>query len=273
VPRVNLTRIFRQSTEGGIVSNSHRINNGEFPELGEPTGTSEFKFVPMGDDQQIRECIVRMAQKLKARDENFQVLSAKYGGAVGVDALNSALRQVLNPPGPAEWRGEKQHFRVGDRVMVVKNDYKKGVYNGDVGKLLSIREDKLSVRIYGVDDDLSVEFTEGEAELCLRLAYAVTVHKSQGNEFDTIIMPVVGEQGRMLQRNLLYTAVTRARRQVWLLGQRAAVQQAIDNNKVTRRNTVLSALVSTACLTPGLGQAVSGVLLAGGTTDDTRAGK
>lgn len=260
VPRVNLTRIFRQSSEGGIVSNSHRINNGEFPELGDPKSTTEFKFVPMTDGHQIQECIVRMAHKLKSRDENFQVLSAKYGGVVGVDALNSAIRQVLNPPGPAEWRGEKQHFRVGDRLMVVKNDYKKGVYNGDVGKLLSIRDDRLSVRIYGVDNDLSVEFTDAEAEVCLRLAYAVTVHKSQGNEFDTIILPVVPEQGRMLQRNLLYTAVTRARRQVWLLGQRSALQQAIDNNKVTKRNTVL-------------GRVVSGVLLARGTTDDTRPDK
>lgn len=260
VPRVNLTRIFRQSSEGGIVSNSHHINNGEFPELGEPKSDSEFKFIPMTDGYQIQQCIVRMAQKLKSRDENFQVLTAKYAGVVGVDALNTALRQVLNPPGPPEWRGEKQHFRVGDRLMVVKNDYKKGIYNGDVGKLLSVGEDRLSVRVYRVDGDLSVEFTDAEAEVCLRLAYAVTVHKSQGNEFDTIILPVVAEQGRMLQRNLLYTAVTRARRQVWLLGQRSAVQQAIDNNKVTKRNTVL-------------GRVVSGVCLAGGNPDDTRAGK
>src|SRR5690606_23305578 len=165
--------------------------NGELPELGHPKSECEFKFVPLTDNRQIQECIVRMAQKLKARDENFQVLSAKYGGAVGVDALNNALRQVLNPPGPPEWRGEHQHFRVGDRLMVVKNDYKKGIYNGDVGKLLSVYENRLTVRIYRVDEDLRVEFAESEAEQSLRLAYAVTVHKSQGNEFDTIIMPVV----------------------------------------------------------------------------------
>jgi exodeoxyribonuclease V alpha subunit len=247
LPRVNLTRIFRQSSEGGIVSNSHRINNGEMPELGDPKGDSEFKFVAMNDAKQIQNCIVRMAEKLKGRDENFQVLSAKYGGVVGVDALNAALRQVLNPPGAAEWRGEKQHFRVGDRLMVIKNDYKKGIYNGDVGKLLSIRENCLSVCIYGVDDDARVSFTDAEAEMSLRLAYAVTVHKSQGNEFDTIIMPIVSEQGGMLQRNLLYTAVTRARKQVWLLGQKSALQRAIDNNKVIHRNTVLGRAVSGVC--------------------------
>lgn len=244
LPCVKLTKIFRQSVEGGIVSNSHAINSGEFPELGDPKGTSDFKFVVMQNDEMIQACIVRMAAKLKERDANFQVLSPKYGGVVGVDALNVALRQVLNPPGAPEWRGERQHFRVGDRVMVTKNDYKKGVYNGDVGKLLSVGSDCLSVRIYRVDEDLLVNFNDMEAEDSLRLAYAVTVHKSQGNEFDTIIMPVVAEQGRMLQRNLLYTAVTRARRQVWLLGQHSALRRAIDNNKVIHRNTVLSRALS-----------------------------
>jgi exodeoxyribonuclease V alpha subunit len=247
LPRVDLTKIFRQSAKGDIVSNSHRINRGEFPELGDPKGASEFKFVPLQDDVQIRDCIVRMAVKLKARDANFQVLTAKYKGALGVNALNEALRQALNPPGAAEWRGESQRFRVGDRLMVIKNDYKKNVYNGDVGKLLHIQTDRLVVRVYGIDEDRLVAFTDAEAEETLRLAYAVTVHRSQGNEFDTIILPVVLEQGRMLQRNLLYTAVTRAKRQVWLLGQRAAIQRAIDNNKVIHRNTVL-------------GRAVTGVL-------------
>lgn len=242
--RAQLTEIFRQSAQGGIVRNSHRINNGEFPVLGDPKGTSEFRFIPFDDSLQVKDCIVRMAAKLKARDANFQVLAPKYGGAVGVDALNQALRQVLNPVGSAEWRGPTQHFRVGDRVMVIKNNYHKGVYNGDVGKFLAIDRDCLVVRIYGVVDDLQVTFTEFEAEETLRLAYAITVHKSQGSEFDTIILPVVLEQGRMLQRNLLYTAVTRAKRQVWLLGQKAAIQRAINNNKVILRNTVLAKAVA-----------------------------
>jgi exodeoxyribonuclease V alpha subunit len=247
LPRVELTEIFRQSAQGDIVGSSHQINRGEFPELGDPKSDSEFRFVPLQDDYQVRDYIVRMAEKLKARDANFQVLTAKYGGVVGVDALNQALREVLNPPGPAEWKGETQHFRVGDRIMVVKNDYKKNVWNGDVGKLLYIEGDRLILRIYGLGEDLQVSFSEADAEEKLRLAYAVTVHRCQGNEFDTILMPVALEQGRMLQRNLLYTAVTRAKKQVWLLGQKAALQRAIDNNKVTLRNTVL-------------GRAITGVL-------------
>lgn len=246
LPRVRLTEIFRQSTEGDIVSNSHSIDKGEFPVLGHPKGSSEFKFIELTDAAQIQKYIVKMAQRLKERDANFQVLSPKYDGLVGVTALNEALRNVLNPPGPAEWKGKTQHFRVGDRIMVIKNDYDKGVYNGDVGKLLYIGDDRLVFRIYGVgrEPDLEVTFTEKQSEEKLRLAYAVSVHKSQGQEFDTIIMPVVHSQGRMLQRNLLYTAVTRAKRQVWLLGERSAIQRAIENNKVVHRNTLLAQAIS-----------------------------
>lgn len=251
LPRVRLTEIFRQSTEGDIVSNSHRINKGQMPILGSPKSSSEFKFLEITNEGVIQKYIVRMAQRLKERDANFQVLSPKYDGKVGVTALNEALRQVLNPPGPPEWKGKTQHFRVGDRIMVIKNDYDKGIYNGDVGKLLYVGGERLVFRIYGVgnEPDLEVTFTEAEAEATLRLAYAVSVHKSQGQEFDIIIMPVVHSQGRMLQRNLLYTGVTRAKRQAWLFGDPSAIQRAVDNNKVTRRNTLL-------------GQALAGVLAA-----------
>lgn len=248
--RVRLTQIFRQAAKGDIVLNSHKITHGEFPDLGAPNGESEFRFIELNSEKKIAELIVKMAQKLKARDANFQVLSPKYEGMVGVDALNRDLREVLNPPGPPEWKGKFQHFRVGDRIMVIKNNYPKGVYNGDVGKLLYVGNDRLVVRIYGIGNtDSEVVFTEPEADNTLRLAYAVTVHKSQGAEFDTVIMPVVESQGRMLQRNLLYTAVTRAKQRVWLLGQKTAIRRAIANNKVVQRNTIL-------------GKAISGVLKA-----------
>lgn len=251
VPSVRLTQIFRQEASGDIVSNSHKINRGQSPVLGDPKSDSEFKYIRLTDEYKIRELIVKIAQKLKARDANFQVLSPKYDGIVGVNSLNEALREVLNPPGPPEWKGKFQHFRVGDRIMVVKNDYKKGVYNGDVGKLLYASRDRLLVRIYGVNNQLDTEvsFTESEADEVLRPAYAITAHKSQGNEFDTVIMPVVGSQGRMLQRNLLYTAVTRAKKTVWLLGEESAILKSIENNKVTQRNTALSKAISNVVLT------------------------
>lgn len=243
LPRVRLTQIFRQSERSDIVLNSHRINRGEpLPLFGQPL-ESEFRFVPIADEDRIVDLIVEMAAKLKGRNDNFQVLSPKYEGVVGVNNLNERLRARLNPDEnqrEVEWGDLK--VRVGDRLMVVKNDYKKNVYNGDVGKLTAINQDKLIVRVHdaGIDgSDLIVEFPKEDADK-LRLAYAVTVHKCQGLEFDTIILPMTRTQGWMLQRNLFYTAVTRARTKVWILGEEGAVLKAISNDHVLQRNTRLA---------------------------------
>jgi len=246
VPHVKLTEIFRQDSQGEIVTNSHRINSGKMPELADPKKESEFKFVRLSDEARIASLIVEMAVKLKSRDANFQVLSPKYDGIVGVDNLNEMLRDALNPSGPKEWSNGKQRFREGDRLMVIQNDYKLKVYNGDVGKLRYVNKDTLIVKIHGLGSQLEedISFPEGVAGSKLRLAYAITVHKSQGSEFDTIILPIVRTQGRMLQRNLLYTAVTRAKKRVWLIGEETAIQKAIENNKVVRRNTVLSKAIA-----------------------------
>lgn len=246
LPHVRLTQIFRQSEKGEIVINSHRINRGEMPSLSGVRDTSEMKFVRISDEDQIVDLLVDMAAKLKSKDANFQVLSPKYGGVVGVNNLNERLRDRLNPPGPREWKQGNCHFRLGDRLMVVQNDYKLGVYNGDMGKLISVGSVTLTVRIHsiGVDDpDMLVEFPFGVAVSRLKLAYAISIHKSQGNEFDTVILPVVRSQGRMLQRNLLYTAMTRARKRVWLLGEEDAIRRAVENNLVIRRNTVLATVL------------------------------
>ena len=244
LPHIALTQIFRQSEKGDIVSNSHRINKGETPILEDPRSDTEFKFLRMGDEDKIAEFIVEMSAKLKAKDANFQVLSPKYEGPVGVNNLNDLLRERLNPlrAGLREWRSGPTLFREGDRLMVVKNDYQLQIYNGDVGKLLRVEDDHLKVRIYDAEgrEDAIVEIAEGTAGDKLRLAYAVTVHKSQGSEFDTIILPIVRSQGRMLQRNLLYTAVTRARKRVWLIGDESAILAAVRNNKVAKRNTVFA---------------------------------
>lgn len=246
VPSARLTQIFRQSEKGEIVINSHKINRGEALTFEDPRADTEFKFARSGDEDKIQDFIVDIAWKLKSRNENFQVLAPKYDGTVGVTALNNRLRDRLNPVGPAEWQSGNLHFRLGDRLMVTRNDYRLGVYNGDVGKLVSIHKEHLVVKIHGVGAggmDMEVEFPVGTAEDKLRLAYAITVHKSQGSEFDTIILPITRSQGRMLQRNLLYTAVTRAKKRVWLIGEELAVHQAIMNNKVMKRNTALSKAV------------------------------
>lgn len=242
IPTVRLTQIFRQAQKSEIVVNSHRINRGESIRTSGPQ--SDFQFISL-DDSRIADLIVRMAMKLKERDANFQVLSPKYEGIVGVNNLNERLREVLNPSESSKMEVDfgGARFRVGDRLMVIQNDYKLGVYNGDMGKLVDIRSEFLKVRIHGLGEggvDVNVDIPRTEVLQKLRLAYAITVHKCQGSEFDTIIIPMVREHGRMLQRNLFYTAVTRAKKKVWVIGDSGAVQRAIDNDKVVARNTGFS---------------------------------
>lgn len=247
IPHVRLTQIFRQAERSAIVLNSHRVNRGEKLQLADIPKESDFQFVQVADEGKIAKLVVEMAARLKAKDANFQVLSPKYGGTVGVDNLNAMLRDRLNPANEqAEWKGRILHVRDGDRVMVVQNDYKRSIYNGDLGKVTEILRDHLVVRIHGIGGipDMIVDIPKDEADEKLRLAYCVTVHRSQGNEFDTVIMPMVRTQGLMLQRNLFYTAVTRAKQKVWILGEPMAVQSAIDNAKVRHRNTVFGDLIS-----------------------------
>ena len=251
IPHVRLTQIFRQAATSAIVVASHKVNKGRSPLPDERDPASEFQFAVFHDEERIVEFIVEAAVKLKARDANFQVLSPKYEGGVGVNILNDQLRERLNPAGmQKEWKAGKLHVRVGDRVMVVKNDYKLNIYNGDMGKLVGIEREHLKVRIHGVGPGSSeavVEIPKASAPNLLKLAYAITVHKSQGSEFDTILLPITRGQGRMLQRNLFYTGLTRARKRVWLLGDPEAVLRAVANDKVVQRNTVFGSCISGAC--------------------------
>jgi exodeoxyribonuclease V alpha subunit len=248
IPNVRLTQIFRQAETSAIVVASHRINSGKSPLPEQRDPTSEFQFVQLLDEEKIVDFIVEAAAKLKGRDANFQVLSPKYEGGVGVIVLNERLRERLNPPGyQKEWKLGSLFVREGDRVMVVKNDYSLNIYNGDMGKLIAIERDHLTVRIHGIGVgafDSHINIPKTSAAYLLKLAYAITVHKSQGSEFDTILMPITRSQGRMLQRNLFYTAVTRARKKVWLLGDSMAVLRAIANDKVVQRNTVFGRIIT-----------------------------
>jgi exodeoxyribonuclease V alpha subunit len=247
IPHVRLTQIFRQAETSEIVHASHRINRGESPLTVAQKEDSEFRFIPVDGEDRLAKLIVDMSAKLKGRDENFQVLSPKYGGIVGVDNLNECLRERLNPnEGQAEWRSGNLRLRVGDRLMVVQNDYERSIYNGDTAKLIGISPLDLEIRVHGISKasiETVVRVPKNIAADMLRLAYAVTVHRCQGNEFSTVIIPIVRNQGIMLQRNLLYTAITRARKKVWLLGDPRAVQQAIDNDNVLTRNSVLGSRI------------------------------
>lgn len=252
IPNVRLTQIFRQTDTSEIVYASHKINGGSSPIPPERDPNSEFQFVNIEDEPTIASLIVDMAAKLKGRNANFQVISPKYEGAVGVHNLNEKLRERLNPStGQREWHQGLLHCREGDRLMVIQNNYQLNIYNGDMCKLTAINRDELVIRIHGVRTDsieTMVYIPKNIASDLLRLAYAITVHKSQGSEFDTVVMPIVRSQGWMLQRNLLYTAVTRARKRVWLLGDPQAVQRAVNDAQVVQRNSSLSKAISETLL-------------------------
>lgn len=236
-PVVALTEIFRQKDTSGIVYAAHSIHHGDLPD----TDMEDFKLVPVVGDENVANMVVRLACRLKDQKKNFQVLSPRHAGPVGVTTLNARMRDLMNPGGNGaqEINVGESTLREGDRVMVVKNDYKLDVFNGDVGKVSRVdrKAKKVVVQVHGVSESL-VEIDFKDVGRLLRLAYACTVHKSQGLEYDVIVMPVVESFRHQLQRNLLYTAVTRARKKVYLVGSKAALGIAVVNDSEDQRNTL-----------------------------------
>lgn len=236
-PTVALTEIFRQKDTSGIVYAAHAIHRGDTPD----TETPDFKLLPLSGEADVADAIVKMAVKLKEAHADFQILSPRHASVVGVTALNTRLRELLNPGGQGaqEVNIGDSTIREGDRVMVVKNDYNLGVFNGDVGKVVRIdrRSKDLEVKIHG-DPVIHIQVPIKKAGALLRLAYCCTVHKCQGLEYDVIVMPVVESFRHQLQRNLLYTAVTRARKRVFLIGSNRALNMAVVNDREDQRNTL-----------------------------------
>lgn len=237
-PVTSLTEIFRQKDTSDIVFAAHAIYRGEVPEA---QRESDFSLIETESDEQVLEVIRKLARKLYDKRKNFQVLSPKHAGTVGVTNLNSKLRALLNPaaPGLAEVKVGDDTIREDDRIMVIKNDYKLGVFNGDVGKIARIdrKAKEVEIKIFG-ETPLYVKVEFKNVPSLIRLAYACTVHKAQGLEYECIVMPLVDSFKHQLQRNLLYTAVTRAKQRVFLVGTRTALATAIRNDKEDQRNTL-----------------------------------
>ncbi len=246
VPVVRLELIFRQARGSLIVTNAHRINKGLMPLF--PRDASDFFLFVQDDPEQAADLIVDIVQNRIPRKFGYnplrdvQVLSPMYRGAVGVHNLNARLQAALNPPSPRkpERRLSGRVFRVGDRVIQLRNNYDLDVYNGDVGYVESIDivNQTLQVRI----DGRSVRYEWNSADE-LALAYAISVHKAQGSEYRAVVVPVMTTHYMMLNRPVLYTAVTRARELVVLVGTRKAIAIAIRNNKVARRHSALGARI------------------------------
>ena len=237
----HLDEIFRQENTSGIVLAAHKVHAGEMPDVKD----KDFKLIACDTEYEASQKIVDLAGLLYEKRLNFQILSPKHAGDAGVTSLNSNLRGSLNPAvkGVHEVRLGNAVIREGDRVMVVTNDYSKGVYNGDVGKVSYIdkRAKEIEIKIHeGVGLPPSIiRYEFKEASKALRLAYAQTVHKSQGQEYDVIVMPLLPSFYVQLQRNLFYTAITRAKKKVFVVGSTSAILKAVNNNKANARKTLL----------------------------------
>lgn len=241
---MRLTHIFRQAAQSGIVVNAHRINQGQMPLLNEH---EDFYFFSKEEPQEAADLLVDIvARRIPGRFgldplEEVQVLSPMYRGECGVARLNERLQEALNPSAPnrPERRIAGRLFRVGDRVMQVRNNYAPGkeVYNGDIGRIVGI--DGVNQTLAVCIDGRQVVYDWSEADELMH-AFAISVHKSQGSEYPAVVIPLLTQHYMMLQRNLLYTAVTRAKRLVVLVGARRAIAIAVRNNKVRQRHSGLS---------------------------------
>jgi exodeoxyribonuclease V alpha subunit len=238
---IRLDAIFRQAAGSLIVRNAHQINQGRMPDT--PPDARDFFLFVKPEIEETAALIVDIVQKRAPhkfgldRLDDIQVLAPMYNGAAGVTQLNLALQAALNPPGKQpERRLGGRVFRVGDKVMQTVNNYDKNVYNGDIGRItaLDLVQQTLTVSIDGAP--VLYDWLETDE---LVHAYAISVHKSQGAEYPCVVMPVVTQHYMMLQRNLLYTAVTRAKKLVILVGTRRAIAIAVKNDKTTRRYTAL----------------------------------
>jgi exodeoxyribonuclease V alpha subunit len=234
---VRLDTIFRQAEGSYIIRNSHRINHGQFPVVNKGHDFFLFTQAEPGPAAELLVDVVRhrIPGKFGLDPLNdVQVLCPMHRGAVGVANLNNLLQEALNPPAPgkAERRLGGRMLRVGDKLMQIRNNYDKDVFNGDIGRLirLDVENQTLTVEVDG--QPISYDWAESDEVIH---AYAISVHKSQGSEFPAVVVPVMTQHYLMLQRNLLYTAVTRAKKLVVLVGQRRAIHIAVRNNKVAMR--------------------------------------
>lgn len=266
VPHIALTRIYRQDKTSDIVSVAHAILHGDPVDM-RFNKDSEFVFLNYPADQVIGE-ISKMASMLKSKGKNFQVIAPMYDGDFGVNNLNKVLRDVLNPDfasgKAAKIKSGNVDIYEGDRVMVIRNDYGRMIFNGDVGKVqrISVKQDEVEVKIFDWFDhesqipryvDKVFTFKIEEARSILKVAYACTAHKVQGQEFDYVLMPMTMQYGIMLYRNLVYTVITRAKKKVFVFGDPKAFSFSTMNDRETVRNSQLKELVHNFVQSSGAG--------------------
>ena len=243
VPVVRLTEVFRQAAQSRIITTAHRINQGSIPDLSPPEGESDFYFVPAETSEAAAARIIELVRiripKRFGLDpiRDIQVLCPMNRGGAGARSLNIELQAVLNPAGDRKVERFGWTFASGDKVMQIENDYEREVYNGDIGSIEDVDLDAGEVVV--TFDGRSVVYGFGELDVLVP-AYAATIHKSQGSEYPAVVIPVLTQHYAMLQRNLLYTGVTRGKKLVVVVGQKKAVAIAVRNVSGRRRWSKLS---------------------------------
>jgi exodeoxyribonuclease V alpha subunit len=239
---VRLNEIFRQSERSMIIVNAHRVNRGEMPgEEGGPEHINDFYFTTIEEPEKVLEKIVHLCKHAIPAKFGFdsmndiQVLAPMYRGVIGVTNLNMSLQKELNS-GTDEIARAGKLFKVGDKVLQTRNNYDKDVYNGDIGRIRTIDRELQELKIDYDGKIVSYDFTDLDE---IVLAYAISVHKSQGSEYPVVIIPVLTQHYLLLQRNLLYTGITRGKKLVILVGTKKALSIAVRNNKQQQRYTLL----------------------------------
>jgi exodeoxyribonuclease V alpha subunit len=256
VPVVRLHEIYRQGAGSNIIAVAHGIQRGESPSVTpSDTGIQDFYFIHREDPAAILSTIEELVTRRIPRRfgyeaiRDIQVLSPMRMGLLGVQNLNQRLQELLNPDGRSLTVGERI-YRQGDRVMQIRNDYDRGVFNGDTGTVQ--RVERKEVRLIVAMDGRQIVYERSHLDH-LVLAYAVSVHKSQGSEYTAVVMPVTTQHFKMLQRNLLYTGLTRGKRLVVLVGTPKAVGIAVRNQEQSLRNTLLATRIRARSPRPRLG--------------------
>ena len=249
IPTVQLTVIFRQAQDSTIIQNAHRINNGQSPTF--PKDKTDFYFFGKQEPDEVAPLIVdivlhRIPGKFGADPRrDIQVLSPMHRGSCGVGNLNLLLQEKLNPPGPnaSQYEAGSRLYRVGDKVLQLRNNYDRDVFNGDVGFVEQIDLEERVAVIRFEERAIDYDLTDLDE---VTPAYAMSVHKSQGSEYPIVVMPMLTQHYMMLQRNLLYTGITRAKQMVVLVGTRKAIAIAVRNNRVDERWSGLSRRLQSA---------------------------
>lgn len=241
IPVVHLREIFRQAGDSRIISGAHAINRGEVPDIIEAPKDSDFVFIDREDPEVCAATLVSMVRDRLPKHlgldpiEGIQILSPMHRGSLGIKELNLRLQSSLNPRSECreEYQAYGNTFRVGDKVIQTSNNYDKEVFNGDIGRIRSMDKEEKQVVVRFGKREVIYEFSDLDE---LELAYAITIHKSQGSEFPVVVIPLAMQQYLLLQRNLLYTGVTRGKRMVVLIGQKKALGMAVRNESTRHRH-------------------------------------